>query len=186
MSAAQHLSAALSGAEVDTLIALVEQGPLWDGDVPSKSGRDSLLQKGLAVRIVVNGADGYQAATYAGRDAYKARYPSADSAADTIGEARVNRMATRAINAAKATGSALALMVFLFSAWAIAEGQPTDTEASADVAAEVEALAVESLQIEAEVELMARQLCTDLHGDRAQVLRLVEGHLVCRRRGEVL
>lgn len=64
--------------------------------------------------------------------------------------------------------------------------QPSETEAAADVAAEVEALAVESLQIEAEVELMARQLCTDLHGDRAQVLRLVEGHLVCRRRGEVL
>jgi hypothetical protein len=64
--------------------------------------------------------------------------------------------------------------------------QPSDTEALTDVASEVEALAVESLQIEAEVELMARQLCTDLHGDRAQVLRLVEGHLVCRRRGEML
>lgn len=86
------------------------------------------------------------------------------------------------MNALRNTASALALAVFLFSAWAIAEGQPTDLHAMNDVAAEVEALAVESLQIEAEVELMARQLCTDLHGDRAQVLRLVEGHLVCRRR----
>lgn len=29
----------MTGAEKDTLIALVEQGPLWDGDVPSKTGR---------------------------------------------------------------------------------------------------------------------------------------------------
>lgn len=26
----------LTGAEKDTLVALVEQGPLWDGDVPSQ------------------------------------------------------------------------------------------------------------------------------------------------------
>lgn len=66
MSAAKQ---ALNGAEAETLTALVEQGPLWDGDLPSKSGRDGLLQKGYAVRIVVKGQDGYQAATYAGRDA---------------------------------------------------------------------------------------------------------------------
>ena len=62
--------AELSGAEIDTLIALVEQGPLWDGDVPSKSGRNSLLERGYACKIVVRGEDGYQAATYSGRDAY--------------------------------------------------------------------------------------------------------------------
>lgn len=33
----------MTGAEKDTLIALVEQGPLWDGDVPSKVGRDALI-----------------------------------------------------------------------------------------------------------------------------------------------
>ena len=102
MSAAKP-QMALTGAEAETLVALVEHGPLWDGDVPSKSGRDGLLQKGYAVRIVVKGEDGYQAATYAGRDAYKSRYPSADSAADTISEARANRVAARAINSAKAT-----------------------------------------------------------------------------------
>ena len=92
----------LSGAEVETLIALVECGPLWDGDVPSKSGRDGLIQRGRAVRIVVKGADGYQAATYAGRDVYKSRYPGADGPADTRKEAHVNRVAKRAINSAKA------------------------------------------------------------------------------------
>lgn len=90
----------MTGAEKDTLIALVEQGPLWDGDVPSKTGRDALIAQGLAVRVVVNGEDGWQAATYAGRDAYKALYPGPDGAADTIKEAKVNRTMRRAIKSA--------------------------------------------------------------------------------------
>ena len=90
----------LTGGEVDTLVALVEHGPLWDGDVPSKVGRDGLLERGLAVKVVVKGEDGWQAATYRGRDAYKALFPGPDSAADTIKEARVNRLTRRAILAA--------------------------------------------------------------------------------------
>lgn len=90
----------MTGAEKDTLIALVERGPLWDGDVPSKIGRDYLLSQGFAVRIVVKGEDGWQAATYAGRDAYKVLFPGPDGPADTINEAKVNRMARNAINSA--------------------------------------------------------------------------------------
>lgn len=90
----------MTGAEKDTLIALVEKGPLWDGDVPSKQGRDSLVRQGLAVKVVVNGEDGWQAATYAGRDAYKALYPGPDGPADTIAEAKVNRLTRRAISSA--------------------------------------------------------------------------------------
>lgn len=91
----------LTGSETDTLIALVEQGPLWDGDVPSKQGRDSLVQRGLAAKVVVKGEDGWQAATYAGRDAYKALYPGPDGGpADTINDAKVNRITRRAINSA--------------------------------------------------------------------------------------
>lgn len=96
---------ALTGAEIDTLIALVEQGPLWDGDVPSKAGRDGLINKGLAVRIVANGQDGFQAATYAGRDAYKARYPGVDGEADTMSEAKANRKAARTIRNASSKGT---------------------------------------------------------------------------------
>lgn len=55
----------------DTLKALVEQGPLWDGNVPSKAGRDALIEQRLAVRVVVAGEDGYTAATYAGRDLFR-------------------------------------------------------------------------------------------------------------------
>lgn len=92
----------LSGTEVDTLVALVERGPLWDGDVPSKSGRDDLVERGYAVRVIVKGEDGWQAATYAGRDAYKDHFPCADGPADTIKEAHANRIALRTINSAGA------------------------------------------------------------------------------------
>lgn len=95
----------MNGAELETLIALVERGPLWDGDVPSKSGRDALILQGLAARIVVRGEDGWQAATYAGREAYKAAFPGPDGPADTIKEARINRLTQRAINSASASGA---------------------------------------------------------------------------------
>ena len=75
-----------SGAELDTLIALVERGPLFDGDVPSKTGRDTLLKMGFAIKTVVRGQTGYQAATMSGVEAYLRRYN-----ADTIAEAIVNR-----------------------------------------------------------------------------------------------
>lgn len=65
---------ALTFAEADTLIALVLKGPLSDGDLPSKSARDSLIEKGLAMRVMCKGEDGYQAATYEGRDVYNKRY----------------------------------------------------------------------------------------------------------------
>jgi len=90
----------MTSAEIETLVALVELGPLWDGDVPSKAGRDRLLSSGLAVRVVVNGEDGWQAATYAGRDAYKALFTGPDGTADTMHEAKVNRITQRTINSA--------------------------------------------------------------------------------------
>lgn len=88
----------MTGAEIDSLVALVERGPLWDGDVPSKRGRDELISKGLAARIVVAGDDGYTAATYKGRDAYKEHFGTAlGGLADTIAEAKANRLAKIAI-----------------------------------------------------------------------------------------
>lgn len=65
------LAESLDGAERETLRALLKHGPLFDGDVPSKRGRDGLLEKELAVKIIVKGSDGYQAATYLGRDVFK-------------------------------------------------------------------------------------------------------------------
>jgi hypothetical protein len=88
------MNAPLTGAEIETLTALVEVGPLWDGDVPSKSGRDSLTEKGYAVRVIVKLEDGYTAATYPGRDAYKKHFGNQD----TMREAEAFRQAARALN----------------------------------------------------------------------------------------
>lgn len=75
-----------TGGELDTLIALVERGPLFDGDVPSKTGRDTLLKMGFAIQTVVHGQCGYQTATMKGVEIYLKRYN-----ADTIQEAIMNR-----------------------------------------------------------------------------------------------
>ena len=94
----------MNAAEIDSLVALVEIGPLWDGDVPSKRGRDSLIDQGLAVRVIVDGKDGYTAATYEGRDAYKRHFGTAlGGDADTIEEAKASRIVRRAIAKASAT-----------------------------------------------------------------------------------
>lgn len=75
-----------NGYCVDTLVALIENGPLWDGDVPSKSGRNGLIESGCAVRVISKGEDGYTAATYLGRELYKAHFGG-----DTLNEAIANR-----------------------------------------------------------------------------------------------
>ncbi|NPT59685.1 hypothetical protein [Paraburkholderia elongata] len=87
----------LGGAAIDTLVALVENGPLWDGDVPSKSGRDTLVVAGLASCIVVKGEDGYQAATLAGAAAYREHFGNAAY----IREATAFRKAKNAISSAR-------------------------------------------------------------------------------------
>lgn len=65
-----------TGGELDTLNALVERGPLADGDVPSKSGRDNLIKLGFAMKTVVKGEDGFQVVTEKGLAAYLRRYNS--------------------------------------------------------------------------------------------------------------
>jgi len=82
-----------SGAVLDTLIALVERGPLDDGDIPSKNGRSQLLQVNCAAKILVNGQDGFNAATYKGRELYCYYYGKSD----TLKEAKAYRLARRAI-----------------------------------------------------------------------------------------
>jgi hypothetical protein len=63
----------LSAGARDTLICLCKHGATWDGDVPSKAGRDELLKEGLAAKVVVAAnQQGYQAATYRGSRVYKA------------------------------------------------------------------------------------------------------------------
>jgi len=59
---------ALCAMEIETLRGIHDKGPTWDGDVLSKSCRDTLVSKGLVVKMLVRGAEGHQACTYYGRE----------------------------------------------------------------------------------------------------------------------
>lgn len=58
------LWSALSVVQRDQLRQLLFTGPVWDGDVLSKSARGDLFPLGLAVRCCVKGEQGYTAASY--------------------------------------------------------------------------------------------------------------------------
>ena len=61
----KSIKVALSGSAADTLRCLFFHGPTWDGNVPSKSGRDELVRMGLAAR----GGNGWQWLTSIGMEA---------------------------------------------------------------------------------------------------------------------
>ena len=62
---------AMNGGERDCIYAAFRNGPLFDGDVPCKSGRNSLLSKGYMAKVVVRKEDGYNACTNKGAWAYR-------------------------------------------------------------------------------------------------------------------
>ena len=55
--------------ERDTIKAAFADGPLWDGDVPSKAARDRLVAAGFIAKVAVKGEQGYNACTHKGCDA---------------------------------------------------------------------------------------------------------------------
>ena len=57
----------LRANDIETLRVIHDNGPVWDGDVPSKAARDTLLSYGLIEKIVSGGEEGFQACTYRGR-----------------------------------------------------------------------------------------------------------------------
>ena len=77
----------LSGAEIDTLIAIVERGPLRDGGLPSKVGRNGLLSSGLIAQVVIDKDYWFYAATPSGLEWYLTRYK-----ADNIRDGKDNRI----------------------------------------------------------------------------------------------
>jgi hypothetical protein len=62
---------AMDSAERDCIRASYKRGPLFDGDVPSKTGRDRLLENGYMEKVIVKGEWGYNACTYRGAWAYR-------------------------------------------------------------------------------------------------------------------
>lgn len=53
---------------MDTLRACHDEGPLFDGDLPSKTDRNDLLECGAVEKVVVKGESGLNACTHFGRD----------------------------------------------------------------------------------------------------------------------
>lgn len=62
---------AMDGGERDCIYAAYKSGPLFDGDVPSKAGRNRLLEKGYMAKVVVKGEYGFNACTHKGAWAYR-------------------------------------------------------------------------------------------------------------------
>ena len=61
----------MNSGEREMIIATFNQGPLYDGDVPSKSARDTLVSDGFISKVIVKGEDGFNACTYKGLRAYR-------------------------------------------------------------------------------------------------------------------
>lgn len=79
---------AMHSGVLDTLVSLVEHGPVHDGDITSMTDRDTLITAGLAIRVVYEGEDGYTAATMKGANVYRGYFGEAD----TLKEAKANRL----------------------------------------------------------------------------------------------
>lgn len=62
---------ALDSGQREVLKQLLFQGPVWDGNVPSKRARDDLIGYGLATRCCFLGEQGYTAATYIAYSVFK-------------------------------------------------------------------------------------------------------------------
>ena len=62
---------AMDGGERDTIRAAYRSGPLFSGDLPSKTARDSLVEEGFMVHVVVKGEDGFNACTHKGAWAHR-------------------------------------------------------------------------------------------------------------------
>ncbi len=59
-----HLAACLLPKNLVESLRQLVNGPIYDGDVISKSLRGELFQLGLATRVCVKGEQGYTGATY--------------------------------------------------------------------------------------------------------------------------
>lgn len=69
----------LTGAQVDTLVSAVESGPVWVGDLPSKTARNELVDMSLLTHIVSKMEEGYTASTMLGAAVYRKLFGNSDS-----------------------------------------------------------------------------------------------------------
>lgn len=67
-----HLTAVLLSKKYHDSLFQLHNGPVWDGDVSSKSERDYLISIGLATRVCVGGQQGYTGTVYFAHTVIKA------------------------------------------------------------------------------------------------------------------
>lgn len=60
------IASGLSNSAIGTLRVIFNRGPLDDGDVPSKEGRDELLDHDLVAKVINKGEWGFNACTHKG------------------------------------------------------------------------------------------------------------------------
>jgi hypothetical protein len=70
-AACLRIQQALGSRHYEQLYQLVMSGPVWDGDVISKSARSDLIDWGLASRVCVKGQQGFTGANYRGWNVLK-------------------------------------------------------------------------------------------------------------------
>jgi hypothetical protein len=70
--AAFAISAAMGGTHREVLAQLVQDGPVWDGDIITKGALDDLITWGLATEICVKGEQGYTGANGRGLVVFQA------------------------------------------------------------------------------------------------------------------
>ena len=70
--AAFAINAAMGGAHREVLAQLVQDGPVWDGDIITKGALEDLIAWGLATEICVKGAQGYTGANGRGLTVFQA------------------------------------------------------------------------------------------------------------------
>ena len=59
-----HIVACLLDKHLHEQLQQLINGPVWDGDVISKTHRNELFDLGLAIRVCCQGQQGYTGATY--------------------------------------------------------------------------------------------------------------------------
>lgn len=61
-----HIAACVLDKQLHEQLRQLVNGPVWDGDVLSKSYRSELIELGLGVRVCKDGEQGFTGATYFG------------------------------------------------------------------------------------------------------------------------
>lgn len=59
-----HIAACLLPKELHEQLSQLVGGPIWDGDIISKTYRNELFSLGLAIRVCYKGEQGFTGATY--------------------------------------------------------------------------------------------------------------------------